>query len=595
MDHQQKITHVKLGSTPQPLAWSQAYNAGSLFAIVSLSRKEEVAEQPLSVLGKDIVNALEEEYFTLEEKSYDSIKLALSSLEEKIPLHVTPSIVVVAILKNVLYGFIIGSGVIELKRKAELTPILSVEHSKLQSVSGYLQDDDKIILSSPSFSQLLSKEELAKHLATDPLSDIAEDILPLLHKTEDGSLCALALSFKQDESAGESTFETETISEPVIHEGAQRIRNNGHEETLEEAIEQQPDATHTPFRGFNLPTFHIPLKITQFFSLSHKKKLFLSVCVLLLLILSASIYFAKKQQEDTKRKALFDATYAQALQKYEDGQSLADLNTPLSRDNLTEAEKILKDAQNSFPKGTDERTKTDELLGKVQTSLADVSGASQVSAEEAALSNSPLLLALSKNKNASSAVSNGNTVFLLGKNNISSFNSTSEQTKEVIKNDNAWQNGVGIGRYLSNLYVLDTKDGIVKFVPSGSSYSKSSYLTTNVDLSNAKDIALDTSVWVLFSDGTIQKFLRGKPESFSVTGLDTAFKNPSKIYTDTDSKNLYILDKGNGRIVVLDKNGAYTSQYQAGILKNAVAFDIQEKDKIIYVLANNKAYKFPMK
>lgn len=91
------------------------------------------------------------------------------------------------------------------------------------------------------------------------------------------------------------------------------------------------------------------------------------------------------------------------------------------------------------------------------------------------------------------------------------------------------------------------------------------------------------------------KFTRGKADTFNVTSLDKPFSSPTRIYTNTDDKQIYILDNGNSRIVVLDKNGAYSSQYTAKILKDAKDFEIREADKKIFVLSQNKIWEIDIK
>ena len=80
-----------------------------------------------------------------------------------------------------------------------------------------------------------------------------------------------------------------------------------------------------------------------------------------------------------------------------------------------------------------------------------------------------------------------------------------------------------------------------------------------------------------------------------MTGLGMSLSNPSRIYTNLNDDNLYILDNGNSRIVVLDKNGNYKSQYQAAVLKAAKDFEVLEQNKIVYVLSGGKVYEINLK
>ena len=108
-------------------------------------------------------------------------------------------------------------------------------------------------------------------------------------------------------------------------------------------------------------------------------------------------------------------------------------------------------------------------------------------------------------------------------------------------------------------------------------------------------MTIDTSVWILMNDATILKFTRGKPDSFTVNGLDEPLSQPLLIFTNTDTDNLYVLDRGNSRIAVLNKNGDYQSQYKANILKDAIDFDIVESSKKIFILSKGKVYEIGIK
>ena len=70
------ISVAKIVSTPSQSSWSQAYNAGKLFAVLSLEKEiEEVPEKDyLNILGKELLETLEQEFFTLEVKDLESIK-----------------------------------------------------------------------------------------------------------------------------------------------------------------------------------------------------------------------------------------------------------------------------------------------------------------------------------------------------------------------------------------------------------------------------------------------------------------------------------------------------------------------------------------
>src|ERR1700729_4357956 len=79
------LSFAKLVATPTETSWSQAYNAGNLFACLSLKVEEVTEEISLHAIGKDLFNVLQSEFFTLQEKNTASIKMAIQTSLENIP------------------------------------------------------------------------------------------------------------------------------------------------------------------------------------------------------------------------------------------------------------------------------------------------------------------------------------------------------------------------------------------------------------------------------------------------------------------------------------------------------------------------------
>src|SRR6266498_1841689 len=89
------LSFAKLVATPTDSAWSQAYNAGNLFACLSVSVVEKNENISLPATGKDVLNLLESEFFTLEEKTITSIKQAIHESLTKLPSSVTVDLTLV--------------------------------------------------------------------------------------------------------------------------------------------------------------------------------------------------------------------------------------------------------------------------------------------------------------------------------------------------------------------------------------------------------------------------------------------------------------------------------------------------------------------
>src|SRR3989344_2581277 len=99
-----ELNFAKIVANPTPLGWCQVYSAGKLFAAISLEKQEEEGEKDyLNVVGKEILNTLEQEFFILEKKDLDSIREAVLTTSKKIPEDVIVSFNVYLSISDNIY------------------------------------------------------------------------------------------------------------------------------------------------------------------------------------------------------------------------------------------------------------------------------------------------------------------------------------------------------------------------------------------------------------------------------------------------------------------------------------------------------------
>ena len=574
-----ELTLSKIVATPTLNSWSQAYNAGNLFAVLSIEKKEEYEEKDyLNLLGKEILNTLEEEYFSLETKNLESIKKAVSLTCKKIPDNVLPCLLIASVVNNILYIFVLGNGKAILKRKDKTGAILDSSSEKLVATSGFLEDNDIVILETKQFADIVSKEMLFSSLDHNTTSEIAEVLSPKIHEKEEGGAASIILFYK--------TTKSEELEE--IEEDKNEDIANGEDEKIQvqERKKQYFEKITKQFRSIKS-------------NFTHSKKVFLTVALILVLILFVSIIFSIKKQEDAKTKAFFQEVFPSAQKKYNDGSALLGLNKNLAKDNLSAAQKILNENKSKFKPKSNEEKQILDLLKKAEENLTSASEVNSVQAKEVGSDKSSLLDFEAKNPSKiTQFAQDDKNIYFVDENGVYSVEKSSENKKTIVKNNNAWKEAGGIGAYIGNIYVLDKKGNqIFKFVGEGDSFEKSNYLQNDqmVDFSKVQSLAIDGSVWIISLDGSIFKFTRGKRDDFKISGLDKPFVNPTKIFTNTDMDNLYVLDNGNSRIVVLNKEGVYQAQYQSSILKTAKDFEVMEKDKKIYFLSKDKIYEMDLK
>lgn len=562
----------KVVATPTETSWSQAYNAGTLFAVLSLKRSEEEQES-LNTLGKEVLARLEQEYFTLEKKDLASIKQAVTTTFHTIPAKSAGSFLAASIIPGetcVLYVFAAGGGKALLKRQGKIATIL-VGEPQLQGASGFLAYGDTVILQTQEFARAIPNDVLLSSLDNASAGEVAENLAVKVHETKVGGAAAIIVSYQR-----------------------------GEEQEPQEQEPPPPTVTPSALTSLFAQRLSALLHVFSSFSknLNHPRRVFLSIAIVLLLVLASSIVFALQKQQEGKQRTLFSQTMQQAKQKYEEGQGILALNKQAARERFKEARELLVKTRKQLPKEAKEQGELAKLLQQVEEAVSFSSGVSLVDAREVDPKESVLLSHVQTSPTHQLFTHNETSLFAANQKEVISVDKKSGKRASIIHNDGQWSDAVGLGVFGTNVYVLDrTENKILKFVEQKNGYSSANYLASGVkaDFARAVGMAVDTSVWVLYSDGTVEKFTRGKPDTLTISGLEQSLKNPTRIFTNTDTDNLYILDRGNSRVVAFAKNGAYQKQYQAKVLGTAAEFDVSEKSATLFVLSEGKVFKLALK
>jgi hypothetical protein len=166
----------------------------------------------------------------------------------------------------------------------------------------------------------------------------------------------------------------------------------------------------------------------------------------------------------------------------------------------------------------------------------------------------------------------------------------------LIEKDEAWVTIVDMKEFSGNLYLLDTGGEIWKYPFLETEFgTKQRWLKEATNLNQALSMAIDGSLWVLLSDGRVLRFTQGESNYFAISGLEKELNNPSVIYTDFGSESLYLLDKGNSRIVVIDKSGEYKSEYLWSEISQANDLLVLEEQGKIFLLIGSKIFTIDIK
>jgi hypothetical protein len=353
------ISFSKIVATPTLNAWSQAYNAGKLFAVLSLEKSQDYPQEAesLNVLGKNLLERLEQEFFVIEDKNLESIKKAISVTFMQEAPSIKVSFVAGVIISNILYLFGIGNAKAFIRRGRDIGLLFDSKDTTSKNVassSGFLQETDLIILTTEAFSEIITQSDLDANLDDNEPSEITESLAPKIHKAENGKISAIVIKYGKP------------MTEEVIDEGTETEEP---EKTIQETVPEEKPIL--PFYKF-LSSFKSIIRKPAG-KIHSSKKIFLALIIIIVAILTVSILFTIRAQNNAKIKALFTEIYPQAQKKYDEGQSLLDLNRNLAYDSFLSAQKMLKENINQFPEKSQEKTQAQDLLKKVDSGLTQSS------------------------------------------------------------------------------------------------------------------------------------------------------------------------------------------------------------------------------
>ncbi len=150
-----------------------------------------------------------------------------------------------------------------------------------------------------------------------------------------------------------------------------------------------------------------------------------------------------------------------------------------------------------------------------------------------------------------------------------------------------------LGTYLGNIYFLAPQSNqIFRFLYTPNGYSRArNRIEDGTSVESAAGMGIDEEIWVTQDATEITRISSGKKDGFAVSNLSTPFKQLSKIFTLPNYKNLYLLDIGNSRIVILDKSGSFLGQLKGEMIGAARDLWVPSGEKSLYFLSGSKIYR----
>lgn len=469
-------------------------------------------------------------------------------------------------------------------------------------VSGVLKEGDRVVMYTSNLSSFLGSD--FRNLITAPLENLEDEIPNLLAQNQ--------------------AYQTAAI---VIEKPKEQAEELAQDTTIREANPQKENV---------VPRIHISINFQALLSflirglkrvIPRSRKSIFATSLLLLIIAIVLTVLTYKYQKQAETKKLFTGHLQVSQGEYQKALSLKDSDPTLSNQSLLKAQASLAEALKINPKDP----AANDLKKTLEGNSADILKAYSVStlpvwmdldlikkgltARDLSLSHNQLLI-LDPNQKSLISISlntkspqilagkdqlgdgelaslNGNTAWVYSSDKgLVLVDIQNQKPKQEVKPDEGWEDITDIYGFAGNIYLLDKGKSMVwKYLPVEGGYTeKREYLKVKADLSTARKMQIDSSVWILKDGGEILKYTQGSPDFFSIGGLDKGIKNPRSFYVSDETDNLYLLDSDNNRMVVFDKKGAYLSQYQSDQFSKFSDLVVDEEGKKAYLLDNSKIY-----
>lgn len=615
---------AKLVGTPSASSWSQIHTffpedpqklqkRGNFLVVLTFSGMGDGIEAV--ALGREILSRLHEEYYG----EIETVALAkLTKAVETVILEFskenrTLEIIAGAILSDVLYLAISGQGEAWVKRDGFFQQVLVGSKQGVENASGFIKPGDILIFGTDSLFKLLPQGVLRAALENEDPEQIVETIAPLIWGKEQTSQVASLIG------------QVEEGLEPVGQEKGELIPPE--KEEVKPAKRGVEMIKRIFFAGRDrLTTLSLGQIRLGSSSEGRTKRMVLSVALLLIPLLMLSLVIGMKKRGEQQTLTRYQSLYQQARQFFEESKSLITLNPVRARELFLRSKQIIVQLEGlKIEKGKTEELKksAEEMTSQVikEHKLVDIPLFFDLElirengkGERLSLSGKNLLVLDGKENriyaidierksgevvagkdlplNSSFIASFKDLVYVFGKEGIYQVNLKNKKVETVIKNDSEWQKIVALGAFSGNLYLLDQgKKTIWRYrVGEGSFSARQSWTKEGVlpDLGEAISMAIDGSIWVSNKNGKILKLTQGGQETFRITGLEKSLAGSTVINTNDESKNLYLLDRENKRMVLLSKTGEFQGQYLWDGFSGISDFVVLEKSRKIFLLSGNK-------
>jgi hypothetical protein len=167
----------------------------------------------------------------------------------------------------------------------------------------------------------------------------------------------------------------------------------------------------------------------------------------------------------------------------------------------------------------------------------------------------------------------------------------------VTTTDGKFHAGVDVKAYGNKLYILDAaQNQIWRYTRRRDNFDAAESWNINADIKTGISMAIDGNIYVLGTDGYVTKIFSGNKEDFVVKKQPISpLTNPTKIYTELDMSQIYILEPSTSRVLVYYKDAktggaTYSTQYIFEELTDLRDLYVDKDTNKMYLMDGTKVY-----
>lgn len=618
----QTVTSTPIIGLPGFDGWSQVItNHDQSFICVFAISGDNAAN-----VGKSVIDLIDQKYPETTQELHTVINQVKSQVEDK-----GCKVQLAAMLiKGDTSSLGVFNGRVYLKRKNRVGKLLSVTN-QIQVVEGKVFTDDVFIIMTQQAESFIEEIKLKFEQGYDSDTIIA-NIVPSVRGSEQSSLMALSFTVIGETEAEEMAPETDEEKAenlPLVPE------------LISESVPEVTDTSYNKVATLNNFFKNIRFGNIKFGNrdvylgqsdLKKNLKRFLPVVAIVAILLMGLFYFRfRRQQQRTQA----NQALAPLVTSFEEAKSLAESDPIASREQLSELIDELGSLHQGFAKKKVAQAMVAPVLDEAKSFYENISGKEEFEklpiaydltladqdfiATATELSNNSMYFVDGERRkiikvnletkeyqvfelNISSSIVdfalNNQKLFLLTDQAVYTYDVEDQSLTEIRKDDEELAQAKKIDTFGDTFYVLNQeKANIYRFKSQEGEYqSAQAWIKSfqGTDYSRIKTLTIDGDVWLTDDQGHIFKLRTGQEQDFSLRGVADPFESTLILFTQSDDENLYLLESGKHRIVVLNKEGEFQKEIKSASLSTAVDLVVDEANSKGYVVSGSVIFQIDL-